>query len=454
MKGRGATEFLRGPMGAVVARPWFDQLTMAALKRLFCPLSRLWAAAEEADGRVDHFCDALGLELSAGEHRLIDAMVNLAALRDEAEEIDGEWDAVFFGAKETSASARVDLEHRRRRARDAHNRARRLFGFLVLKDIPLARLEVPSPDDVAGKYGRWADDAEGLFRPAVPVAPIEQSQAYEDGAIRHFWLRFPSPCERLADTVYAHVYEPVGNPDPPTVILGHGICVEFDHWQGLLDEAAVLCQMGLRVVRPEAPFHGRRRRRGYYVGEQVIAQSPLGALDCFVGAVAERAVLMDWCRRHGSAPVAIGGSSLGAMMAIATVERSHDWPQALRPDGLVMITLCERPFDALVHGSLARMFGSQQKRLDAGWSDDLLQHYLKILEPTRGPVMPAEKIVAVLGRHDTATPFASGLALLDRWQVPAENRTLWRCGHFTVPMRLARDSRPLRRFADVMGAAN
>ena len=215
----------------------------------------------------------------------------------------------------------------------------------------------------------------------------------------------------------------------------------------------MLCQQGMRVVRPEAPYHGRRRNAGYYGGEQIIAESPLSSLDTFVGAVHERAVLIDWCRRQNHGPVAIGGSSLGAMMAILTADRSHDWPAALRPDGLIMITQCERPIEGLVGGSIAKLFGSHESKKRAGWSDDLLQRYLGILEPKRGPVMPAERIVGILGQYDTATPFESGQALLARWQVPEENSFIWPCGHFTVPIHLARDPAPLHRFAGLMAAA-
>jgi len=56
----------------------------------------------------------------------------------------------------------------------------------------------------------------------------------------------------------------------------------------------------------------------------------------------------------------------------------------------------------------------------------------------------------VLGSHDDVTPFDSGKALIDRWAVPQANRFIWRCGHFTVPLAMLRDHRPLARFSEIL----
>ncbi len=434
--------------------PFVDRLTMYALRRLFFPSSRLWAAAESADLDGDAFCDDLGLTLSARQRdKLSRALSRTADRRRAAGLADAAWQDAFFGDRPTDRAARLCLEAARRDARHRYYSARGQFRFLLGQDVPLVRRRPVSPADVEAVYGHAVDNPGDLFRPGDRLPPVEKSATVEVDGTRHYWLRFTSPYERLGDPVYVHVYEPIDMADPPTVILGHGICVEFDHWQGLLDEAQVLSRQGIRVLRPEAPYHGRRRPLGYYGGEWVIAESPLSSLDTFVGAVHERAAMISWCRAQGHHTVAIGGSSLGAMMAIVTAEQSHDWPAHLRPDGLIMITQCERPIEGLVGGAIARMFGSQENKRMDGWTDELLQRYLGILEPKRAPVMPAERIVSILGEYDTATPFKSGKALITRWRVPAENSFIWPCGHFTVPIRLARDPAPLRRFAGVLAQA-
>ncbi|MAG96571.1 MAG: alpha/beta hydrolase family protein [Alphaproteobacteria bacterium] len=446
--------FLAGPVGVVATWRWLDRLTITALKHIFFPSSRLWASAETADLDSALFCADLGLQLGSRQMRRLDrVLAQTAERRARAQRVDEAWEAVFFGGREASQAARAKLEVERLRLRHDYNSARALFRFLLLEDVPLVKRRRVEPRDVEAVFGHAVDDPVALFRPDRVAPEVSRSQAIEIAGTRQYWLRFTSPYPRLADQVYARVYEPIGVENPPTVVLGHGICVEFDHWKGLLDEASVLCSQGMRVVRCEAPYHGRRRQIGYYGGERVIADSPLSSLDTFIGAVRERAVLIDWCRRQGAGPVAIGGSSLGAMMALLTVESSHDWPAALRPDGLIMITQCERPIEGLLGGSIAKMFRSEETNRTAGWNDALMQRYLGILEPKRGPVMPAERIVSILGQYDTATPFLSGRALLSRWQVPEENTFIWPCGHFTVPIRLSRDPAPLRRFAGLMAQA-
>jgi len=52
---------LAGPAGGLCARPWFDSVVLGALKHVFFPTSRLWAAAEEANGDQAQFFDRLDL---------------------------------------------------------------------------------------------------------------------------------------------------------------------------------------------------------------------------------------------------------------------------------------------------------------------------------------------------------------------------------------------------------
>jgi len=172
------------------------------------------------------------------------------------------------------------------------------------------------------------------------------------------WLRFKSPSARLGDVAWARVHTPVGIANPPTIILGHGVCVEFDNWIGLVDEADALCAAGFRVIRPEAPFHGRRCPPGYYGGERLIGSFPLGALDAFTGAVREWAVLANWARATSTGRLAMGGTSLGALTAQLVADRSHDWPEQLRPEGLLLITHSGNMRQTILDGELTRLFDS------------------------------------------------------------------------------------------------
>lgn len=163
-----------------------------------------------------------------------------------------------------------------------------------------------------------------------------------------YWIRFKSPSARMNDEVVARVYEPDGVVDPPTLIFGHGVCVEFDHWHGLVDEVFAFYRMGIRVIRPEAPWHGRRVPPGRYGGEAFIACAPRGALDIFAAQLPEWAVLIDWARRTSAGPVAVRGSSLGALNAQLLAAQARDWPARLHPDALFLVTHCGRHEDAAV----------------------------------------------------------------------------------------------------------
>jgi pimeloyl-ACP methyl ester carboxylesterase len=281
---------------------------------------------------------------------------------------------------------------------------------------------------------------------------VEQSQAIAAADGQHSWLRFASPCERIGDVAYARVHEPYGIKNPPTIIYGHGICVEFDYLHGLIDEVDTLCRMGFRVVRPEAPFHGRRRPEGFYGGEFISATSPLGVLDTFSAAVAERAVLMDWCRSTSSGPVTMGGSSLGALISQLIAGRSSLLPEQLRPDAFLLIMHSAKLEDALIHGSIAKLFGALEAKHEKGWGLDNVGEYLQALDPSDTPVVSPENIVSVLGRFDEATPFAGGLELIDRWQIPEQNRFIWPQGHFSLPIAMTRNHAPLRRFDKIVRA--
>ena len=48
------------------------------------------------------------------------------------------------------------------------------------------------------------------------------------------------------------------------------------------------------VIRPEGPWHGRRRAQGFFGGEPVLAKSPLGVLDYLHAAVLEAREDLQW----------------------------------------------------------------------------------------------------------------------------------------------------------------
>ena len=352
--------WLNSPMGALIARPWFDRFSLFLLSRWFFPLSRLWAAARAADGSIARFYEEVPMAPVPGaDQRLRETLDRFESLREAVNALESRWQEVFFGPEELPVHHRVAVEAARRDRRNAYNAARRHFRFLLKSGkVPMVKWEIPTPEAVEADYGAALADRENAYRAPDRFPEIEESRHVPGPVGDEFWIRFPSPSSRMGDTVYARVYEPRGIADPPTLIFGHGVCVEFDHWHGLVDEVFELCRMGIRVVRPEAPWHGRRVPDGRYGGEAFIAMAPRGALDIFSAELSEWAIMIDWCRRTGNGPVAVGGSSLGALASQLLATRARNWPDRLQPDAMLLITHCGRHEDAAVNGALARVWGS------------------------------------------------------------------------------------------------
>jgi len=382
--------------------------------------------------------------------KLLTALAHFETARASVNALEAEWQRVFFGPEDSGIDYRISVETARRDRRHAFNSTRRHFRFLLRHDIPRVKRDTRVPEEAHEIYGAAFSDLAPFFAPPDPMPKVEVSRPIPNSVGSTYWLRFESPSERIGDTVYARVHEPEGADNPPTIVFGHGVCVEFDHWHGLIDEIDALCALGFRVIRPEAPWHGRRVPPGHFGGERFIATFPYGPLDTFTGALQEWSVLIDWARRHSNAPVSVGGTSLGALMSQLLSDRAADWPERFRPDAMFLITHCGEHVEAVMRGRLARIWGGREDIMSKGWSSEEIEKYLTLLDPVRPPVMPPENIVSVIGSRDNVTPFQSGYELLNRWGLPEENKFVWKRGHFSVPMTMIRNHAPLRRFHDII----
>ncbi|WP_210191849.1 hypothetical protein [Rhodomicrobium sp. R_RK_3] len=456
-RGNGRTgDPLRAAAGWLCGWPWLDPAAHWALRRWFFPLSRLWAAGTVAEGSPERFYEAVPAEPRPGQRdRLVRLLARLEEARVRAEAVDAAWHRALFDGIGTGGGAASEtecmaLETARLAARQDHNGLRRQFRFLITPATPRVNFDPPTPAEVDAVYGAALADPAPYFAPPDPMPELTRTRAIPTAKGRDFWISFDSPSGRLADRVHARVYEPDGVTDPPTLIFGHGICIEFDHWRGLIDEVGALRARGIRVIRPEAPWHGRRRTPGHYGGERMISTFPMGSLDLMTGAVREWSVLADWARKTSSGPLAFGGSSLGALTAQLAADRARDWPARLQPEALLLIAHCGTIQDAVRHGDLMRIWGGREIVEAKGWRPEPLEDYLALLAPSRGPVTPPERIVTVLGKRDRVTPYASGADAIDRWHIPDANRFIWDRGHFSIPVTMMRDPAPLDRFCALM----
>jgi hypothetical protein len=452
-----ASGWLGSPLGGLVARPWLDPVALWALTRAHLPLSRAWAAASVAEGSAKRFLAELPRErLPVGSARPVArALAKVAALRDRHDRAAAAWEAGFFGpGADPGGAALAALEAERRRASHAYMVVgRAAFAGLKLRAAwPAVRWEIPERAAVENRFEALLAEPARAFAPPDPPPEPEVSRAIEAGGVREFWVRFPCPLPAIGDRAWAQVREPAGAADPPTLIMGHGVCVELDSLAGAGDEASGLPRLGFRLVRMQAPWHDRRRPPGRYGGEPFFGAQPTGALDLFAAAVRELAVMVAWCRRRGAGRVAVGGASMGALIAQLAAGHARAWPAACRPDLLYAVTTGDDVGGLVFASSLARSVGLPQALLRAGWSVEDLDRFRPLSDPPPAPPLPPEDMVLVLGRRDTVTPYAAGRSLAERWRVAPENIFLGAGGHFSVPLGLIRDPAPLRRLVERLTA--
>jgi pimeloyl-ACP methyl ester carboxylesterase len=248
------------------------------------------------------------------------------------------------------------------------------------------------------------------------------------------------------------VRSPLGVADPPTLIFGHGIGVEAELWRETVSITHGLVGMGVRVVQPTLPWHGRRTRPGTYGGEPFLATAPLGTLELFQAAAQEMAVLVGWARATSAGRVAVGGISLGALIGQLAASRAGQWPETHRPDAAYLVTHSGSLASVAIEGILSRRIGMPAALARAGWTETQVARWLPLIEPGPAPAIDPERVVSVLGTADRVTPFESGRELVRRWRLPAENVFVYPQGHFSMPVWLVRHDDPLRRLRAILAA--
>ena len=443
---------MKSPLGSLIARPWFDRVIAWFLQYWFFPLSRLWAAARAASGDVDAFIEHVPLKTPSQSQRqkIKRALNHFERCRLKAFSTEQLWDDYFFGKPAVADERLPIVEEMRLDFRTAYNLSR--MRFLALRKLVISSVYMapPTPAEVTERFGEHGEAIEELFALPAAFPVVEVSRPVPTAAGRDYWVRFSSPSAAMNDMAYARVHEPGGVSNPPTLIFGHGICVEFDHYRQLIDEVTTLTQMGIRVIRPEAPWHGRRVLPGHFGGEQLLSGTPSSMFDFFSAQHQEWAILIDWARSTSAGAVAIGGSSLGSQTAKAIAIRAASWPERLRPQALLAITHSKYVYEAAMEGSLSDIWNLGAALRAKGWNQDLEKTWVQRMDPEGMPCMPGTNIVSVIGGRDTVTPETHVAGQLDDWGVPQENRFRFQRGHFTIPLGMINDESPIRAFAGLL----
>lgn len=444
-----AKAVIRSPLGSLIARPWLDWLVLHSLKYWIFPVSRLWAAARAADGDVDRFIAEVPLKkVSRVQRKTIRrALCEFEQARLRAFSTEALWNTYFFGDADVASNRLPIVEEMRLDFRTRYNLTRKYFRPLRKQVMSSVRMNPPTPSDVSERFG---SKGENLFKAPTVIPEIQVSRSITTDYGCDYWIRFDSPCKEVGDQVYARVYEPEGVENPPTLIFGHGICVEFDHYHQLLDEITQITRHGIRVIRPEAPWHGRRVLPGHYGGEQFLSEIPLSMFDFINAQHQEWACIINWCRKQFNTPVAIGGSSLGAQTAKAITMSAVDWPASMQPDALFIVTHSRHIAEAALDGVLSDIWDLGESLKAVGWTQELEKYWLTKIDPARPPCMAGENIVTVCGDKDSVTPIASALEQMQEWGVPPENQFRYQRGHFSIPLGLIFDDSPIKRMATIL----
>ncbi len=445
----GDYPILQGMLGDLLLRPWFDWVTLRTIAHGYLPLSRAWAAAQVAGPSAEAFAEAVPAEglPRAVVSRALRQVADRRALYDAAEAL---WLEGFFGGDTPRPDYLVKAELERQTA--AHGLMSTRTAFLpFLHKLPPVRWEVAGPAEVESRHAARLEDPERAFpSPARPA--IETSRRVAGPGGTEHWLRFAAPV--LGDTAWARVSEPEGVSDPPSLIFLHGIAMETEMWRGMADSLTSKTIGPVRVIRPEGPWHNRRRPEGWYGGEPIIGRGLLGMIELFQAWIAEIAALIAWARETSRGPVAIGGVSLGALTSQLLGAAANRWPAALQPDALFLVATSGTLLQVAEESSLTRAVKLQPQITERGWTSEAMARWLPLLEPRDPPVMGPERVVTVLGESDDVTHHEGGLDLVQRWSLPEENVFHRPQGHFSVSVGLLRDRAPLARLMEILGIAN
>ena len=359
------------------------------------PHQRAIAAALISGGSPARFSAATGIELALAE-RLQSALRQRAGLALNLEAANQIWDSAFFADRPPQPRNLVRAEvERRREAQKAISGGAAFFRLCRSLRGPREPMKDPH---------RALADAKGLIQrdgadfPAPGELEIERSHSVASSYGKEYWLRLPSPL--MGDRAWAHVYEPLDCTDPPTLIFLHGIAMEPEYWNDLIDPINALTKRGIRVIRPEGPWHGRRRLPGYFGGEPALVGGLPGFFKLFRAWAAEVACLIGWARQVSASPVAVGGVSLGALTGQRMATAAAAWPAEQRPDALFLVATSGALQETL-GGSLGRSLDLPGQLAAAGWQPGDLAAWTPLLEPTGPPCLPPDRIVMLLGERTT-----------------------------------------------------
>jgi hypothetical protein len=120
---------------------------------------------------------------------------------------------------------------------------------------------------------------------------------------------------------------------------------------------------------------------------------------------------------------------------------------AQRADALFLVGTSDRLDRIAFESTLTGALGLDAALRTKGWTAETLRAFSPLTNPEGEPAIAPDSIFVVLGTADDVTPFDGGVALAQRWRVPAINQFHRPQGHFSLSQGLIPDNAPLLRFA-------
>ncbi|WP_254525574.1 hypothetical protein [Natrinema caseinilyticum] len=438
-------KLITSPVGRLFHSGLFERFKIASVDREFTVL-RARAAADVAGTDVDAFLrelDAPGTVDSGMRDSISEALYSHRDARVRFQRISDEWNRYFWNGRVSTVDERNDLETKRREVGGQWVSPQKTFKFLNKAGwIDIVDFSIPDP---AATIEDWSDlSPETVYGPPDSVPDVHSSETMQGPETREYLLRFPSPSNFIDDEAYARVYDPWGAPEDqalPTLIFGTGLAMACDVMEYWTEEEYVgrqLAPAGCRVVLPIPPWHGRRERTGFYTGEPYLAEMPVSAVELYEAQAAEIAVLTKWARDRGAPRVGVGGISMGGIVSMFVTSYADVWPESMRPDFALPVAASADVSELLFESSLTEILGVTDALSEAGWTLEDMGALDNVLTAPSSPGIDPDEIYPVGGLVDDMTKYATFRQTLDEWDVPAENRLEWDCGHFGVTLRAMR----------------
>ena len=447
------------PLGGLLNRPWVDSAGLAAMRRWYFPLSRLWAAANAAGEDIERFTAEVGVPPPDFWPRayVSSLLRRNARARAASATARGLWEEAIFGGADMQETDVEQLDRRRRSAASRHLATRVLFyPQMFPRRPPAARWDISGEETIRREFGSSLGRPADLYGATIDVGSMEVSQAFVRGGLHEYWLRAPTPSMRLgkwrgSERLYARVVEPAeAMTPPPTLIMGSGLCLEADLLSVARDSGSRLARLGWRVVEPISAFHGLRAMPDRYGGEPFFGFAPTSTIDLVSGQAIESALLIAWCRARFGGQVALAGISMTSFVAQQVASHCGAWMPESRPDGILLISHTGDAKSVTFGGKLVGALGLDRALLDAGWTLETFGSLIKVLDPAPEPAIPPHRIVSALGETDRWLPYEDGLEVARRWKLPEANIFRYRFGHLGMPVQLTRDPAPFVRLRQAL----